>query len=396
MQKNRIYKILIPSYLDPLGHPIFADKIAENISHIHKNAKILMYCIDSERDIKDSNYELETININFFGKFFNYSTKKYLLKLNFFGVILFYAIRLISITIFYIKVFKRSNPSDFVIDLEYEPIQDLIASPFKKLFFKRISIIHSFEYEGGVSLKMLYKKFSLMFVRKFLRDSTNNKIGFMNSKAIKSAKFMGFPKDQIILAGWGYDSFDYKLRNEKKGSILQNNSEKINVLSFGLIRETKMLSKITELFLIANLDQVQFNIVGKSIDNEIEKIRSKIQEYESSTSIILKDEYIEEEDIENLILSNDIMLISHEAGFTSISGPLLLAFQYRKPILCFSKNTVKDLVEASSSGLALDLDRINPNELIQKLEFLKDHKYSDEKVREFQWKEITRRLILES
>ena len=157
-----------------------------------------------------------------------------------------------------------------------------------------------------------------------------------------------------------------------------------------------MLSKITELFLIANLDQVQFNIVGKSIDNEIEKIRSKIQEYESSTSIILKDEYIEEEDIENLILSNDIMLISHEAGFTSISGPPLLAFQYRKPILCFSKNTVKDLVEASSSGLALDLDQINPNELIQKLEFLKDHKYSDEKVREFQWKEITRRLILES
>ena len=103
--------------------------------------------------------------------------------------------------------------------------------------------------------------------------------------------------------------------------------------------------------------------------------------------------FVEDDEVAELIKQNDIMVLSHQQSFTSMSGPMLLALQYSKPILCFSSNAVADLVIESGSGIVLNMNEHNLDDLAMKIKDLKSLEYDSGKLEKFQWKSITKRLI---
>lgn len=394
MKKNNIYNIIIGSYFDPLGHPIFADKIIENILKLSPSSDYKIYALSPSKQTTLSHSNIIPIHVKFFGKFYSYSYKKLLTdKFGLFGLAMFFSLRLYVITIFYFKTYKKIKENEINIDLEYEPVQDFIVSLFRSHQGKRINIIHSFDYEEKINLKMIYKKLSLKLIRNFLKKSNINKIGLMNNRAYNSALSIGIPENQLILAGWGFDDLQIVNNDLNVADKPHKDKKIIKILSFGLIRRSKMLNKISNLFYKLDNPDYQLNIIGKSIDNEVDLLIQTAQQKNTRTLINIEDRYVDEKDVSKLISDNDIMLISHEEGFTSISGPLLLAFEHCKPVLCFSKNTVKDLVNETNAGIVLDLETTSPNQLKEAINSIKDHTYSQDTISKFRWKEITKRLI---
>jgi len=168
------------------------------------------------------------------------------------------------------------------------------------------------------------------------------------------------------------------------------------LLSFGLMRQDKQISELTDLFIALDNKNIQLNIIGKSIDIDVKALRNKVSLSKTNTDINIQDIYIEDDEVPSLIKRNDIMIISHHESFTSMSGPMLLALQYSKPILCFSSNAVADLVMESGSGIVLNIDYKKYDDLSKKIKELKNLKFDPERLDRFQWKSITRRLITSS
>ena len=384
------YNILCPSYFDPLGHPIFAEKIANNINLIYKNSKIDVYGVKLENnEIKEqkSNINFVPIKIPIFGKYYNIETRRYLSKnLSFIGKLISYFIRFIVVTIFYIKVYKQINQEPF-IDLEYEPIQDFIGSLFLSKKSRHHMVIHNFPRYPRFSLKSLYKRISINFYKLSLIRFPKRKICLMNEESIDNAIQQNISIKKIILAGWGYDLKDKKI---EKNFI---NDNEIKLLAFGIIRQDKRIDQLVNLFLSLDSSKIILNIIGRSLDIDIEHLKKEVSLSSSRTQINIEDTFIEDDKVNSLIEANDIMVLSHSSSFESMSGPMLLAIENNKPILCFSSNTVAKLVKSTKSGIVVDMDKVNHKELFNEIENLSKLKYDPNSLKRYQWKEITKRLI---
>ena len=386
------YNILCGSYFDPLGHPIFANKIAKNTQLISKNSKVTIYGVKLLGQISINNTELikfEGIHIPYLGKFYSIENRRHLSeKFYLIGKLISFLIRFIVITIFYIKVYRKIKKQPF-IDLEYEPIQEFIGSTFFRDKSKHIMIIHNFPKQNKFNLKSIYKRISIHIYKASLNRFKDRYLGLMNEDSLNNALKMNFQKDKLVLAGWGYDQ-DYNNQPTKEDS---ENKATIKLLSFGIIRSDKRIKKLIRLFLSMDNSNIILNVVGRSLDVDIASLNEEIKYSKSKTIINIRDEYIEEREIKPLIRNNDIMVLSHSPVFESMSGPMLLAIENNKPILCFSSNTVAKLVQTTKSGMVVDMDNVNPKEFFNEIKNLSKLRYDQNALKKYQWKEITKRLI---
>ena len=384
------YSILCSSYFDPLGHPIFAEKIANNINLIYKDSKIDVYGVELQnKEIKEqkSNINFVPIKIPIFGKYYNIETRRYLSKnLSFIGILISYFIRFIVVTIFYVKVYKKINQEPF-IDLEYEPIQEFIGSLFLSKKSRQHMIIHNFPRSPRFSFKSLYKRISINFYKLSLIRFPKRKICLMNEENIDNAIQQNISIKKIILAGWGYDLKDKEI---KKNII---NDSEITLLAFGIMRQDKRIDQLVNLFLSLDSSKIILNMIGRSLDVDIEYLKKEVSLSSSRTQINIEDTFIEDDQVNSLIEANDIMVLSHSSSFESMSGPMLLAIENNKPILCFSSNTVAKLVKSTKSGIVVDMDKVNHKELFNEIENLSKLKYDANSIKRYQWKEITKRLM---
>ena len=385
--------IICASYFDPLGHPLFADKIAENASNfLGKSEKINIFGVSLEnREIFNNETFLATpIHIPFLGNFFNLTTRNNLeRKFSHLGKIIFFFIRMTVCTIFYFKVYRNIALKDFLLDLEYEPIQSFLASIFLELPSNHTMVLHSFPKNYKNDLKSFYKLISRYLLKKRLKKNNMTRLALMHEKAISYAKSQGFFHRQLVLAGWGFDKTSDYNNFEKKKPI----SNCLEGLSFGVLRKDKRIEKLVKLFLKINDSKFALKIIGKSFDIDVKKIKKDIEKSKSNTNVSIIDRYVKDQEIQKLFENSDFFVISHDASFDSASGPLALALQYKKPVLCFSSNFVSSLVRESNFGAVVDMDSISTQKLKKIILSLPDLNYDSEKIDLYQWSEITKRLI---
>ncbi len=387
------YNIFCSSYLCQQGHSLFAKKIVENIRHLNESEiSVRVFAVSQGISNEGEDEVVIPISVPFFGKFYSIDSRvKLVNKYSYLGRMMHYIVRFITIIIFYLKVYKKISHEAVNIDLEFEPIQDFFASILSPLYGNHIGVVHNFPISGTKIKNPIYKKISLKLFMHSLKKYRNRKLAVMNEQALSEALGIGFCEGQIILAGWGYDLMPYE-----KNSSQQDTSSMTRLLSFGLMRQDKQISELTDLFIALDNKNIQLNIIGKSIDIDVKALRNKVSLSKTNTDINIQDIYIEDDEVPSLIKRNDIMIISHHESFTSMSGPMLLALQYSKPILCFSSNAVADLVMESGSGIVLNIDYKKYDDLSKKINELKNLKFDPERLDRFQWKSITRRLITPS
>ena len=385
-----IYHLICGSYFDPLGHPIFANKIAENIAIDGKGEdSVCIYGIHLGPEAASLESNIISVNIPVIGRFYCIEARRNLKKrLGVLGVLLSFVIRLFVVTLFYIMVYRRIGINDAFVDLEYEPFQELIAAKITNINTKNIGVIHSFPDIGSYSLKGLYKKVSIWIYKASLRRNPQKKIALMNDKAFNNALMRGFDGDRLSLAGWGYD-----LRPKTRSSPRpQSSSMRVKVLSFGVMRLDKRIEKLVEIFLALDDANIELNIVGRSLDVDVKNLVTSIEVSQSKTIVTVVDQFVDNDDIDTLIQAHDIMVLSHSSSFESMSGPMLLAIENNKPILCFSKNSVADLVEATRSGVLVDMDSVVSDDLANRITELANLKYDSGILEQFQWRSIAKRL----
>lgn len=384
------YNIFCSSYFDPLGHPLFAKKIVENIRHLNdSNSIVRVFAVSQGFSDEGKDEVFLPISVPFFGRLYSIENKKILVgKYGYLGKVIHYIVRFFTITIFYLKVYKNISNKEVNIDLEFEPIQDFFASILRPFYGNHVGVIHNFPLSGSKAKNPIYKKISLKLFKYGLNKYPNRKLAVMNESALSHAIEIGLCEKRMVLAGWGYDlmPFEQKSSQEKTSKLTR-------LLSFGVMRRDKRISELTELFIALDNKDIQLNIIGKSIDIDVKALRKKVTLSRTNTDINIQDIFVEDDKVADLIKQNDIMVLSHQESFTSMSGPMLLALQYSKPILCFSSNAVADLVIESGSGIVLNMNEHNLDDLVMKINDLKNLEYDSGKLEKFQWKSITKRLI---
>jgi glycosyltransferase involved in cell wall biosynthesis len=388
-ERKKKLVILCSSYFDRLGHPIFANKIKNELNDQY-DGEIEIRGIDTYNNGFSLNKSSNTISMPVIGgSLHNIDTRSALKKrYGKLGSLFILFIRFISITHFYWQNFRMLDNSGRVIDLECEPIQAALASVFASIHPDiRISfVIHSMPWEVGSSLMRIYKRLSLTALRFLLRAPGRRAI-FMNSAALESAVNKGIDRKQCVLGGWGYDMLpsDLVFVERPKG-------DQTIILAFGVLRKDKRIDQLVDLFLELDDPQITLRIVGKSLDVDVLYLRRRIIERNSKSKVEILEGYVEEDNIANLFADCHIVVLSHSSGFESMSGPMFLAIQYERPILCFSGHTVASLVQESGAGLVVRLedDRIAISSAIDRL---RNWSYEKSTLQRYTWGAIANRMV---
>ena len=386
--------IICASYFDPLGHPLFADKIASNLSSSYKGVpNVSVYGVDikARKDIYEKKFIVIPINVPLFGRFYKLTTRNFLQdKFGILGRFGFFCIRFWVCSVFYFKVYRLVSAEERLIDLEYEPIQSFFAAAFSRIPHHHVMVLHSFPKKYGKNLKSLYKLISRALVKFQLKKSKNSYLALMHERAIAHAKSQGFKDEDLLLAGWGFDLKPAKLISKRDAVT---NPGLIKVLSFGVLRHDKRIEKLVRLFLSLDDKRIELNVVGKSFNVDVVSLNKEIQNFGSKTRVTIEDKYIDEDEVAGVFNDCDVTVISHDSSFDSASGPLALAFEFEKPVLCFSSNFVAELVYKSNFGVVADMESITNKDLIEQIIQLPTIQHDLSKIKHYEWHAIAKRLI---
>ena len=388
MSQNKLI-ILCASYFDRLGHPIFAKKImAELTEHFEGKIEIRGIATSTNNATDVSTCHVIPIKV-VFGSISNIKSRSdFIQTYGKIGLLINWSVRLVALTHFYWINFRNLKFKVTVIDLECEPIQAALAILFIRKYpiFRGGFVIHSMPKNFKSYMMKIYKYISVKALKVLLLHSQRRVI-LMSSAAIESAVNNGLKREQCILGGWGYDL------SPGHGSKLDKlYDEKIVVLAFGVMRKDKRIEQLVELFLDLDDPNLLLRVVGKSIDVNLSLLRRRIRERNSQTIIEISDRFVEEEEIAGLFASCHMVVLSHSTGFESMSGPMFLAIQYERPILCFSDHTVAALVHESGAGMVLRFED-EASTIIDAIRRLRYWSYNQAALERFTWRAIANRMV---
>jgi len=350
-----VKKVLIigPSLLDELGHFEYINEISKGISSSYDVSTVCQSYPESLLNKKEfDRYKIIQKDFLDFPNKKNSSENTINFKSNNLFSYIFPIYRRVK---FYWSFYKYASKKKGhgLLMLEVEPILLFIFLIFHKLNYKKIIItLHAVDFDSHSGIKNIYKKILRALIKGL--SSKIDKFAVHSKGARRRLQDIGIPSEKIFISGWGFNP---------KPSQKKENKNKISVLSFGVLRKQKRLDLLTQLFLDADTSKLQLKIIGKCMDTNLVKLKQMIRASNSSTSIAIEDRYVPEDDVDNIFFDSDIVVLSHDKSFSSVSGPLFQAISYKKPILCFSYNDVRDLVHEEKLGTIVDFDKVKPDEL---------------------------------
>lgn len=130
------------------------------------------------------------------------------------------------------------------------------------------------------------------------------------------------------------------------------------VLFFGGINSRKGIFQVLAAIRILDVDiqkKLCLVLVGKIADHEAEKIKTllKVCRQTSTVQIILRDEFVEENEIQGIIRGADLALITYQRHIGS-SGVLIRAAEEQVPVLGSDYGLVGENIRRYSLGLSVD------------------------------------------
>jgi len=381
--ENKILKeqllVVAPSFLDELGHFEYINEISDGLAEQFE-VKVLCqnYSPSSLRKKVSENIQLIEMDFNTLNLGDSLNTKIFLKNIPFFKNLLHGFFKIL----FNVKIHKFVKDSTYqkVLYLEAEPLSFLLFSYQAK---KIIMTLHAVDFNRNHSgLRKIYK-----VLLGCLLPKISKKLSFFAVHTRSAEKRIiknGIKAHKVFVSGWGakLSSIDYKERT----------SERINCLSFGVIRKTKRIRELIKAFLHANDSRLNLKVVGKIIDEDINELQALISNSESKTIISIEDRFVDSEEFPEIFTTSDLVILSHEKSFQSISGPLFNAVEFNKPILCFSYNDTKELVEENNLGIVHELEDMEGVDLYKLCEKA-EAGYVPNSMQFFLWKNIVKRIV---
>jgi glycosyltransferase involved in cell wall biosynthesis len=381
------------SALDRLGHVKMNNEIVHALKSIRPDLSISSYALAIDDKYVDLNSNAQPIDAGYGSKLYTLENKRLLfLRFQALGKFIFSIYRMYIGIRYYYRLYKLIKTADVLIDLEFEPIFSVIFHLLKqKVPFKsHLCVVHSFPNGKESGFKLLYKNISLYILKLYVKKSSI--IGLMTEEDLATARSRGFEEHQIVLVGWGLEQ---KRFNPNTHSLIDKSiSSSTNFLMAGTLRKDKEIEKVIRLFHEISIPEFRLLIAGYPVDVKISSLEKIISDLELDNSIKVIGRYFSDQEFNQLFIDCDVVVLSHSSQFYSMSGPLLMALEMGKPILCLSSNSVSKLVADLGAGLLLHLEEThNIKAIKEQLRVLKDMDYKIPDEFMFSWNTITKRCL---
>ena len=258
-------------------------------------------------------------------------------------------------------MYVRENKYDLIqiFDSEYSILSLLLlfyGKPLSKVVVHISAPNFAYnEYNGPFILK-LYKMLQRNILSFCIRKRVNgvNSLGEYHREML--IKQLEIPEN--VEMGVIYDGADYP-KTEYTQEVARN---KLNIgykgfvfLFFGILRRDKGIEYLLEaVSLIQDLD-FKVIIAGALFDYKEAELLTLINKYRIDEKLVLKFEYIKDEDISFYFFSADVVVFPYIKKYRGGSGPLLKqAAVYKKPVLVTDVSEMGRLVKSKNMGIVVE------------------------------------------
>ena len=162
---------------------------------------------------------------------------------------------------------------------------------------------------------------------------------------------LGVSAEKVFISGWGINKPNIKPKNSCEDSL--------TCLVFGVLRKSKRIERLVDIFLEADDPRLKLELIGKNIDIDISSLMRRIRNSKSKTRIEIEDRFVQREEFNTIFERADLFVLSHDMTFQSISGPLFNAVESNRPILCFSYADTREMVKKNNLGECVNMENMN-------------------------------------
>lgn len=120
----------------------------------------------------------------------------------------------------------------------------------------------------------------------------------------------------------------------------KNSNSLLEMLFIGKIRPYKNIELLIDVVKSINSDKIHLKIAGEIISNDYKlKLENRINGYKN---ISLDSKFIPDDYIPNLLSNCDLLVLPYDISSSLNSGTVILAFSYRKTVICPEIGTIMD------------------------------------------------------
>ena len=143
-----------------------------------------------------------------------------------------------------------------------------------------------------------------------------------------------------------YDHFGEKLPAEEAKSRYELDATKKTLLFFGLIRDYKGLDLLIDAMALLD-DSYQLLIAGE-VYGSFEKYQKQIDTNPAKNRIILRNQYIHDNDVSSLFSACDILILPYKSA--TQSGVIPVAYHFETPVVTTDVGGLKASIEKAQTG----------------------------------------------
>lgn len=244
----------------------------------------------------------------------------------------------------------------FLTDTEY-----LMATLLLKLYKKNVPPVvwhvqaANFTYDAycGSAIKKIYK----VFQRELFKTVINNEVkgfavlGQFHQEQLRQQLNItsSFP---VEIVPDGAEIIEEKINQAEARKKVNINGSGLVFLFLGILRKDKGLEYLIEALSYMKDKEFKVIIAGAPFEWSVEQIQSLIDRYDVSSKVILRLDYISDEDVPYYYFASDVVLFPYTNEYTGGCGPLIKgASAHSKPVIVTQVSDIARVVKENNNGL---------------------------------------------
>jgi glycosyltransferase involved in cell wall biosynthesis len=146
-----------------------------------------------------------------------------------------------------------------------------------------------------------------------------------------------------------FDNFGQAIEKAEAQKRLNLDSQKINLLFFGLVREYKGLDLLLEALSDERLKQMPLHltVAGEFYDN-YKKYEDLVEQLGLKERVSMQNKFVEDNEVVNYFCSTDLVVLPYKSA--TQSGVTQIAFHFSKPMLVTCVGGLPEIVADGKSG----------------------------------------------
>ncbi len=196
----------------------------------------------------------------------------------------------------------------------------------------------------------------------------------LSSSVLEDLKKFTKSEEKIFIPHPIYDSFGNILDKKNAKQNLGLDIDGKHLLFFGFIRKYKGLDIMLDVMSDKRIQDLKIKLIvaGEFYDNKEEYI-SKIKELNISDYVILKSDFIPEEEVRNYFCASDLITQTYRTA--TQSGVTQIAYHFERPMLVTNVGGLAEIVPHNKVGYVCDINTADITDCI--LEFYNEDKESE-------------------